>query len=118
MQDLLPKAFKIMTKDINTISSKGVSSNKSLFSKLTSNIKLPRDKYLMPTLGVQVKDSLLAFFGINIWGNFDINLQPKLAKNIIMRVQKQKIEWLKKQTRNSIKTGKSVDGGDMTNRTD
>lgn len=46
----------------------------------------------MPTLGVQVKDSLLAFFGINIWGNFDINLQPKLSKNIIMRVRKMKKE--------------------------
>jgi len=92
MQDLLPKEFKIMTKDINTICSKGVSCNKSLFSKLTSSVKLPKDEYLMPTLGVHVKDNLLAFFFINIWGSFDINLKSKISKNIIFRVKNQKRE--------------------------
>lgn len=92
MQDLLPKAFKIMTKDINTINSKGVNNNKSLFSKLTSSVKLPRDEYLMPTLGVHVKDDLLAFFLIYIWGSFNINLKGKISHNIISRVKKQKQE--------------------------
>jgi len=30
MKDLLPEKFKIMTKDINTINSKGIKNNKSL----------------------------------------------------------------------------------------
>jgi len=81
-----------MTKDIDTIPSKGVSNNKSLFSKVTSNIKLPNDEYLMPSLGIQVKDNLLAFFGIFNWGYFDINLRSKTEKNIILRVRRLRVE--------------------------
>lgn len=77
MKDLLPEKYKIMTKDINTINSKGISINKSLQSIINTNIMLPKDKYLFPTLGVSVKDNFLGLFnwGNDLWGNFDIPLE-------------------------------------------
>lgn len=38
---------------------------------------LPKDTYLFPTLGVNVKDNFLGLFnwGNDVWGNFDIPLQ-------------------------------------------
>lgn len=43
MKDLLPERYKIMTKNINTITSKGIKNNKSLYTVINTNIMLPKD---------------------------------------------------------------------------
>lgn len=84
MKDLLPEKFKIMTKDINTINSKGIKNNKSLQSIIDTHIMLPKDKYLFPTLGVNVKDNFLGLFnwGNDLWGNLDIPLEEHDIDNL------------------------------------
>lgn len=89
LRDLLPEDFKILTKDIETIQSKGVENNKSLYTIVHTNLKLPKDQYLFPTLGINVRDSFLGIFSfasVN-WGTFDINLKKHTCKNIIDRIK-------------------------------
>jgi len=92
VQDLLPKEFKVMAKDIKTINSKGVANNKSLFSKISSSIKLPRDEYLMPTLGVNVRDNMLALFDwcATNWGSFDVTLKNFTCNEIVEAIKLQR----------------------------
>jgi len=73
-----------MTNDMKTINGKGVMMNKSLLSKVTSNLKLPKDPYLMPTLGINVKDSMLGLMSFSSnWGSFDIDLRKYTIKQIL-----------------------------------
>jgi len=43
LKDLLPPEYKIMTKNIETINSKGIMNNKSLYTIINTNLKLPTD---------------------------------------------------------------------------
>jgi len=65
-----------MTKNIESINSKGVMNNKSLYSIIHTNLKLPSDPYLFPSLGVNVRDNLFSMFSFTSmnWGNFDVDL--------------------------------------------
>jgi len=90
MQDLMPNEFKIMTKDIQTINSKGVKNNKSLYTIIHTNLKLPSDRYLFPTLGINVRDNFLGMFSFASlnWGNFDVDLKKHTCAALIEQIKK------------------------------